>query len=54
MTTPINTADTSGAGTSGNSALEKAFANAIAAAEKTLTISVNGQAELNALRARPN
>lgn len=51
---PISTTSTTGAGSSGNSALEGAFAAAIAAAEKTLIISTNGQAELNALRARPN
>ena len=39
---------------SGNSALSGAFNEAIQEANKTLQISVAGQANLNALRARPN
>jgi hypothetical protein len=47
---------TTGVGTtqgSGNSALAGAFNEAIQEANKTLQISVVGQANLNALRARP-
>ena len=39
---------------SGNSALQQSFKQAIDEASKTLSISVTGQAQLNALRARPN
>ena len=38
---------------SGNAQLESAFNTAIQEAAKTMTISVTGQAQLNALRARP-
>jgi hypothetical protein len=46
-----------GAGTgqgSGNAQLQQAFQQAIQEASATLAISVSGQAQLNALRARPN
>lgn len=39
---------------SGNATLSGAFSEAIQEANKTLQISVAGQANLNALRARPN
>lgn len=39
---------------SGNSQLSQAFQQAINEASQTLSISVVGQAQLNALRARPN
>lgn len=42
-----------GAG-SGNAALSASFAQAQKEASETLKISVEGQAQLNALRARPN
>jgi hypothetical protein len=43
-----------GAGGSGNAALQQSFQQAIGEASQTLSISVTGQAQLNALRARPN
>lgn len=46
------TASTGGA--SGNATLQQAFQQAIGEATQTLSISVTGQAQLNALRARPN
>jgi hypothetical protein len=46
-------ADASGGG-SGNAALQDSFKQAIGEASQTLSISVTGQAQLNALRARPN
>jgi hypothetical protein len=48
---------TGAAGTSsgsGNAQLAQSFQQAIAEASATLSISVTGQAQLNALRARPN
>lgn len=39
---------------SGNNQLSDAFQQAINEASQTLSISVTGQAQLNALRARPN
>lgn len=46
---------TAGGGTAGagNGQLQAAFDTAIQQASQTLTISTNGQAQLNALRARP-
>lgn len=38
----------------GNAELQKSFQQAISEASQTLAISVTGQAQLNALRARPN
>jgi hypothetical protein len=38
----------------GNAQIQDAFNQAIAAASQTLMISTQGQATLNALRARPN
>ena len=46
-----STSTTSG---SGNSTLSASFQQAINEASQTLSISVTGQAQLNALRARPN
>jgi hypothetical protein len=51
------TATTGAGGTSsggGNAQLAQAFQQAISEASATLSISVSGQAQLNALRARPN
>ena len=39
---------------SGNAQLSESFQKAINEASETLSISVSGQAQLNALRARPN
>ena len=39
---------------SGNAQLSQSFQQAIGEASQTLSISVTGQAQLNALRARPN
>jgi hypothetical protein len=49
---PAGTAGTGGG--SGNAQLQQAFQQAIQEAASTLSISVSGQAQLNALRARPN
>ena len=38
----------------GNDELKKTFEQAIKEASETMSISVTGQAQLNALRARPN
>jgi hypothetical protein len=38
----------------GNAQLQQSFQQAISEASQTLAISVTGQAQLNALRARPN
>ena len=38
----------------GNAQLQASFQQAIGEAAQTLSISVTGQAQLNALRARPN
>ncbi len=38
----------------GNEQLQQSFQQAIKEASETLAISVTGQAQLNALRARPN
>ncbi len=43
-----------GAAGSGNAQLQQSFQQAISEASQTLSISVSGQAQLNALRARPN
>lgn len=45
---------TAGGAGSGNNQLSDAFQQAINEASQTLSISVTGQAQLNALRARPN
>lgn len=47
-------AGTNAAGGGGNDKLQESFSKAIDEASKTLAISVEGQAQLNALRARPN
>lgn len=38
----------------GNAQLQQSFQQAISEASQTLSISVTGQAQLNALRSRPN
>lgn len=54
-TTPATNGGASGTSSgSGNSQLAQSFQQAIAEASATLAISVTGQAQLNALRARPN
>jgi hypothetical protein len=49
---PAGGAPAGGAG-SGNQQLQASFAQAQQEAQQTLSISVSGQAQLNALRARP-
>ena len=49
----VNGAAGGGAQGSGNSALAASFQQAQQEAQQTLSISVTGQAQLNALRARP-
>ena len=51
-TTTTGAGGTSSGG--GNAQLAQAFQQAIGEASATLSISVSGQAQLNALRARPN
>lgn len=54
ITAAGTTGTTASAGGGGNSQLSQAFQQAINEASQTLSISVTGQAQLNALRARPN
>jgi hypothetical protein len=49
-----NAGATTNASGGGNQQLQQSFQQAINEASRTLAVSVTGQAQLNALRARPN